>query len=328
MPPYGGPCVTPVPESPHCSSLSLPDLDEAPSSPHSPHTALPELDGLFAEPSAPTLETISPSLLGGAPDLEDSLRLDMQPLSDPAFVRSPSPGDEDDFGFLDVQFDADATPAEAEEFCRLRSIRKTAQAQERAARAAEAELGERIQTVATSLLPPTRTEAPLNSSPPPTDPDCMQTDEPPPDTPGPSACFSTAPDVRARKRELQVLTEKRADARRARKAAKHRGKEVGALLELKTHTSAAAFAFLPVAGLPPPGAKGWTRSLAHLIAHMIFRRRERARPLENRLGALCADGSRPPLVRRPSRLGLVRDACAPGELEDEGGRAEDDGMVM
>ena len=79
------------------------------------------------------------------------------------------------------------------------------------------------------------------------------------------------------KRELQALMDMRTDARRTRKAQKHRSKEIGALLDLKTHAP-----MLPIAGLPPVGGKCWTRSIAHLVAHMVLRRHDRSRPLENR----------------------------------------------
>ncbi|TBU56522.1 hypothetical protein BD310DRAFT_773471, partial [Dichomitus squalens] len=126
-----------------------------PGSPHSPHSLLPELEGedlsMFPEPAGPPMDTIAPSLLGGAPEPQAGLGLFLQ--SDPPLARSPSP-DEDDFGFLDIQLDPESANVEIDEFLALRALRKNALAQERAARMAEAELGERITATASALLPP------------------------------------------------------------------------------------------------------------------------------------------------------------------------------
>ncbi|TFK80267.1 hypothetical protein K466DRAFT_656640 [Polyporus arcularius HHB13444] len=118
--PHDDVCPTPVPRSPRSPHFSLPDYDsdmedaslsEAPSSPHSPHTSLPDLEddlplpGLPSFSDLPPIETISPSLLGGAPDPQQQdpgLGLFLQPLSDPPLARSPSPG-EDDLWFLDPE---------------------------------------------------------------------------------------------------------------------------------------------------------------------------------------------------------------------------------
>ena len=321
MPPFGDVCPTPVPRSPHRSPFSLHDFDEPPNSPHSPHPSLPEIEGFFPEHPDVVVDTISPSLLGGAPDLEDSLRLDLRPLSDPPYMRSPSP-DEDDLGFLDLQFDPESAQVETEEFLRLRALRKSALALERTARASEADLNDRITALASSLLPPPHDhdhdhhdhDHQTEGAP---DPDAMQTDDEP--TPAPTPELTTDP--RARKRELQVLMDMRADARRTRKAQKHRSKEIGALLDLKTHAP-----MLPIAGLPPVGGKGWTRSIAHLVAHMMFRRRERAKPLEGRVPASPEAGA----ARRRSSLEAsvsAEDLCAVvdaacGEDEDGPDRME------
>ena len=300
-PPFRDVCLTPVPRSPHRSPQSLPDFDEPPGSPHSPHHSLPDIQGMFEEPPQPMLDTISPSLLGGAPDLEDSLRLDLRPLSDPPYMRSPSP-DEDDLGFLDVQFDPESSSIETDEFLQLRALRRSALTQERAARATENELGERISTLANSLLPSITMLSP----------NAMQTDSEPP------------VNARARRCELQALMDMRAEARRARKAQKHRSKEIAALLDLKMHSPV-----LPIAGLPPVGGKGWTRSIAHLVAHMISRRRECARPLDNRPAPL--DGRRPAMRRRSSLSMVVSAADVLVSSNDEGREGNgigDDGMEI
>ncbi|KAI8974187.1 hypothetical protein BD414DRAFT_498433 [Trametes punicea] len=265
-PPHGDLCPTPAPHSPRGALFSLPDIDmedpsEPPGSPHSPHRALPELEDeemhpMPTEQLAP-LETISPSLLGGAPPPErEGLGLFLQPVSiDPPLARSPSP-DEDDLQFLDVQLDPASTNLEVDEFLQLRALRKAALQQERAARLAEAELNERVTAAASALLPPAHG-----------DPDAMQMELDP-------------AEKRARKRELHAVMDMRAEARRMRKLQKQRSKEIGALLDLKMQTPIS-----PIEGFPPiamGGGKSWTRSIAHLVAHMILKRRDRNRPLENR----------------------------------------------
>ncbi|KAI0761497.1 hypothetical protein BD413DRAFT_607124 [Trametes elegans] len=237
------------------------DPTEAPQSPHSPHRALPSLEDEdmllpLAEPQAAPVDTISPSLLGGAPPpAREGLGLFLQPVSiDPPLARSPSP-DEDDLQFLDVQLDPESTNLEVDEFLQLRALRKHALQQERAARLAEAELNERVIAAASALLPPTQS-----------DPDAMQTEV-------------DASEKRARKRELHAAMDMRAEARRVRKLQKQRSKEIGALLDLKMQTPIS-----PIDGFPPilSGSKAWTRSMAHLVAHMVLRRHDRSRPLENR----------------------------------------------
>ncbi|KAI1783687.1 hypothetical protein LXA43DRAFT_307319 [Ganoderma leucocontextum] len=265
-PPHGDIRLTPMPRSPRSPHFPLADLDmddpgEAPCSPHSPHPLLPELDG---EDEQPPIETIAPSLLGGAPDPQPQhahagLGLFLQ--SDPPLARSPSP-DDDDFGFLDIQLDPESANVEVDEFLALRALRKNALAQERAARMAEAELGERIAAAASALLPPSHADS---------DADAMPVD----------AIVLDAVEKRARKRELHALMDMRADARRTRKLQKQRSKEIGALLDFKMHTPMS-----PMEGLPPlvigGGGRGWTKTIAHLVAHMVLRRHDRSRPLENK----------------------------------------------
>ncbi|RPD71304.1 hypothetical protein L226DRAFT_206529 [Lentinus tigrinus ALCF2SS1-7] len=307
--PHGDLCVTPVPRSPRSPHFALPDYDsdmedaslsEPPSSPHSPHLTLPELEdelplpGLPSFPDLPPIETISPSLLGGAPEEQQphdpGLGLFLQPLSDPPLARSPSP-DEDDFGFLDIQLDPESVNVEIDEFLQLRALRKHALAQERAARMAEAELTERITAAASALLPPS--SRPSSSCSSGSDSDSEDGD----------VQMHTELDPaekRMRKRELHSMMDMRVEARRARKLQKQRSKEIGALLDFKMHPPSS-----PVDGLPPLvwGGKPWTRSVYHLLAHMMMRRRDRAaRPLESK------PVEAHPLVRKASRLRLSLSA--------------------
>ncbi|KAI0713826.1 hypothetical protein C8Q76DRAFT_650988 [Earliella scabrosa] len=312
--PHGDVALTPIPRSPHATlfDFDMADPAEPPESPHSPHHALPELedDGLlpsFAEETLSRMETISPSLLGGAPEPQAGLGLCLQPLSDLPLARSPSP-DEDDFGFLDVQLDPESVNVEVDEFLQLRALRKYALAQERAARMAEADLNERITAAASALLPPSHAEAGSES---PSD--------------GDDAVMHVDMDVlekRARKRDLHALMDARAEARRMRKLQKQRSKEIGALLDFKMHSPMS-----PMEGLPPlVGGKGWTRSVAHLVAHMIFRRRDRSRPLENKVAGCPAASPSP--VRRPSHLRVSESAedllSAEAGSDDEDGDGDDD----
>ncbi|KAI1786395.1 hypothetical protein LXA43DRAFT_57452 [Ganoderma leucocontextum] len=267
-PPHGDIHLTPMPRSPRSPHFPLADLDmddpgEAPCSPHSPHSLLPELDGedeqqhlsMFVDPP---MKTIAPSLLEPQPQ-HAGLGLFLQ--SDPPMGRSPSP-DDDDFGFLDIQLDPESANVEVDEFLALRALRKNALAQERAARMAEAELNERITTAASALLPPSHAD---------TDADAMHVD----------AIVLDAGEKRARKRELHALMDMRTEARRTRKLQKQRSKEIGALLDFKMHTPMS-----PMEGLPPlvigGGGRGWTKTIAHLVAHMVLRRHDRSRPLENK----------------------------------------------
>ncbi|TBU29258.1 hypothetical protein BD311DRAFT_756827 [Dichomitus squalens] len=307
--PHGDIHLTPVPRSPHSNLLPLADLDmydasEPPGSPHSPHSLLPELEGedlsMFPEPAGPPMDTIAPSLLGGAPEPQAGLGLFLQ--SDPPLARSPSP-DEDDFGFLDIQLDPESANVEIDEFLALRALRKNALAQERAARMAEAELGERITATASALLPPSHVQG---------DPDAMQMD---------SDILDPA-EKRIRKRELHSLMDMRAEARRTRKLQKQRSKEIGALLDFKMHSPMS-----PMEGLPPlvvGGGKGWTKTIAHLVAHMVLRRRDRSRPLENKATGLESPLRRPTSLRHSiSADDLLLSTTSTGSEEDE-----DDDMEM
>ncbi|KAI0691954.1 hypothetical protein C8T65DRAFT_81364 [Cerioporus squamosus] len=320
VPPHDDVCPTPVPRSPRSPHFSLPDYDsdmedeslsEAPSSPHSPHPDLPELEddlplpGLPLFPDMPPIETISPSLLGGAPEpqpQDPGLGLFLQPLSDPPLMRSPSP-DEDDFGFLDIQLDPESVNVEIDEFLQLRALRKHVLAQERAARMAEADLTERITAAASAFLP-TTSSRPSSS--------CGSESEPESDDGDVQMQSELDPaEKRMRKRELHTMMDMRAEARRARKLQKQRSKEIGALLDFKMHPPSSP---LVMSGKP------WTRTVYHLLAHMMMRRRDRAaKPLE----------SKPPdahsLVRKPSRL---RMSVSAEDLVGEVAADEDDDMEM
>ncbi|PIL33246.1 hypothetical protein GSI_04696 [Ganoderma sinense ZZ0214-1] len=274
-PPHGDILLTPIPRSPHLplADLDMDDPAEAPCSPHSPHALLPELDG-EDEQQYPPITTIAPSLLGGAPEPQPQhagLGLFLQ--SDPPLARSPSP-DDDDFGFLDIQLDPESANVEVDEFLALRAMRKNALAQERAARMAETELSERITVAASALLPPSHADA-----------DSMDVDAEP--------VVLDVAEKRVRKRELHALMDMRTEARRTRKLQKQRSKEIGALLDFKMHSPMS-----PMEGLPPlvigGGGKGWTKTIAHLVAHMVLRRHDRSRPLENKPPA--------PQIRSPTSL--------------------------
>ena len=306
-PPHGDICLTPVPRSPHLplADLDMDDPAEPPSSPHSPHTLLPELDGEDEQQhlsmfSDPPMETIAPSLLGGAPEPQPQhVGLGLFLQSDPPLARSPSP-DEDDFGFLDIQMDPESANVEVDEFLALRALRKNALAQERAARMAEAELSERITSAASALLPPSRADA-----------DAMETDTDP--------VVLDVAEKRARKRELHALMDMRAEARRNRKLQKQRSKEIGALLDFKMHGPMS-----PMDGLPPlvMGGRGWTKTIAHLVAHMVLRRHDRSRPLENKPPTTPV---RSPSVLRRSLSAEDLTSMGTGADEDED---DDDAMEM
>ena len=69
--------------------------------------------------------------------------------------------------------------------------------------------------------------------------------------------------MRRRRQEHRTATELRTEAKQARKAQKHRLRELGTLLNLKL-------------GVQAFNAKSSTRSVAHLVADMSLKRRERA----------------------------------------------------
>ena len=121
---------------------------------------------------------------------------------------------------------------------------------------------------------------------------------------------------RARKRELHLLMDQRAEARRHRKLQKQRSKEIGALLEFKMHPEMS-----PMEDFPLVSGKGWTRSIAHLVAHMLLKRHDRSRPLESKQQEM--------MTRRPSYLhrsvsaeDLFLSVPVDGDLD------EDDDMEM
>lgn len=89
--------------------------------------------------------------------------------------------------------------------------------------------------------------------------------------------------MRARRQEFRVATDLRAEARRVRKEEKHRLRELGALLDLKLETRVFH-------------TKGSMRSVAHLVADMVFKRRDRSRALANRKVASFPRTSSPSLL--------------------------------
>lgn len=78
--------------------------------------------------------------------------------------------------------------------------------------------------------------------------------------------------MRARRQEYRTATDLRAEARRLRKEEKHRLRELGALLDLKLETRVF-------------NTRTSLRSVAHLVADMVFKRRDRTRSLANRKAA-------------------------------------------
>ncbi|KAF7791012.1 hypothetical protein EIP86_001971 [Pleurotus ostreatoroseus] len=244
------------PHSPRAFTTRLPELEmeedtdmEPPSSPRSPYRELsPIEDDPFTQPA-----TISPSLL--VPQTGEGLGLFIQPSSiDPPLARSPSP-DEDDMHFLDIQLDPASTSLPVGEFISLRTLRRRALDAEREARSFEAELAERVSTASDALLPS-------------------------------HLYLCDAVEKRARKHELHVATEQRAEARKARKREKQRSKEVGALLDLKMER-----------GVP----QGKIRSVPQLVANMLLKRRDVCRPLANRKPA----GAAASLVSSPLRVSFA-----------------------
>ncbi|GJE88173.1 hypothetical protein PsYK624_042560 [Phanerochaete sordida] len=78
--------------------------------------------------------------------------------------------------------------------------------------------------------------------------------------------------MRARRQEYRSATDLRAEARRVRKEEKHRLRELGSLLDLKLETRVF-------------NTRSSLRSVAHLVADMVFKRRDRTRSLANRRAA-------------------------------------------
>ncbi|CAL1703102.1 unnamed protein product [Somion occarium] len=257
--------MTPVPHSPRGPYLTLPDLEMAderfpPSSPLSPQIDLPSFPGseAFDQP----VTTISPSLLGPPPPSEEEgLGLFVRPSAvEPPLARSPSP-DQDDFRFLDVQLDPLSSNLDNDEFLQLRALRNRALDAERAARLREEYLAERVESASHALLPSVLEEDGVLDDP---------------------------QEKRARKHDLHVAMDLRAEARKARKREKQRSKEIGLLLELKMCEG--GFSMLGF-GDGPGDAK-------HLVASMVMKRRDTSRPLANRKAASS--------VRSSSKTSLSR----------------------
>ncbi len=249
-----------IPSSPSRRQLqSLPSLyDDLSIAPHSPRTfttRLPELEmedpdrphvsldfgasELFTGETNPFVSppTISPSLLEPGRSDPEGLGLFIHPSSiDPPLDRSPSP-DDDDLQFLDIQLDPTFTHLPLDEFLRLRALRRRALDAEREARSLETNLAERVSYASNALLPSERLVDPIEK--------------------------------RARKNELHVATEMRAEARKERKREKQRSKELGALLDLKMEKCSLQ-------------GRGAMQSMAQLVANMLLRRRDTFRLLAQR----------------------------------------------
>lgn len=241
--------MTPVPHSPRGAPLSLldlvPDGDDL--------ATFPARDELPTFPGAENLyqglpETISPALLGPPPPSDqEGLRLFVRPSGvEPPIVRSPSP-DEDAFRFIDVQLDHMATKLDAEEFLNLRALRNRALDAERTTRAREEIISERVEKACHALLPST-----------------LELLDP----------VDRPLETRARKHELHLALEARAEARKARKKEKQRSKEIGLLLELKMRGQDDDFLMMGYGDGPV--------NVKQLVASMLMKRRDTSRPLANR----------------------------------------------
>lgn len=245
---------------------------------------------------------------------------------DPPIVRSPSPEDEENspealapaFSFSgDPEVTAQLT-AECEG---LRALRRRALAAERAARVAEAELGERVTSAASALLPPLRSTPFSSSSSTSSSSSSSSSASSSSSSSSPSSSYSsssvsesasemareaelTVQEKRMRKRELQAAMDARAEARRIRKREKQRARETGTLLELKMRDTGAyrdrererereRERDIDVEGYSMDmdkesdhsnrdrEGKG-VRTVAQLVAGMMLRRRETSRPLAGR----------------------------------------------
>ncbi|KAK7679618.1 hypothetical protein QCA50_017329 [Cerrena zonata] len=241
--------MTPVPHSPRGASLSLPDLvpDDEPFSTyhaHDEHPLFPGAENLYR--GLP--ETISPALLGPPPPSEEEgLGLFVRPSGvEPPLVRSPSP-DQDDFRFLDVQLDPMATKLDVDEFLNLRALRNRALDAERVARRREEIISERVEKACHALLPTTLEQ---------------------------EGVVDRSSETRARKHELHIALEARAEARKARKREKQRSKEIGLLLELKMRGQDDDFLMMGYGDGPV--------NVKQLVANMLMKRGDTSRPLANR----------------------------------------------
>ncbi|KAI0782103.1 hypothetical protein C8Q75DRAFT_689207, partial [Abortiporus biennis] len=225
--------------------IDMDDSFEPPPSPCSPHQTLPEI----TEDDGfiyPSDGTISPSLISPPP--HEGLGLFIQPSSiDPPLARSPSPSD-DDLQFLDIQLDPTSSNLDNDEFLQLRALRRRALEAERSARTWEATLSERVTEASNALLPSSLIEA---------------------------GVMNDSSAKRSRKQELHAAMDLRAEARRHRKQEKQKSKEIGALLELKMDNGF---------GMDTYDLDRST-GLNHLVASMIFKRREAFRALTNRKAA-------------------------------------------
>lgn len=110
--------------------------------------------------------------------------------------------------------------------------------------------------------------------------------------------------MRARRQEYRVASDLRAEARRARKEEKHRLRELGTLLDLKLETRVFH-------------AKGAMRSVAHLVADMVFKRHDRSRALANRKAASSSRPSAPSPLRSSSPADSDNDDGSEDMMTDD-----------
>ncbi|KAI0035563.1 hypothetical protein K488DRAFT_82879 [Vararia minispora EC-137] len=258
------PLHAPAPASLRGAALSLPSLDGSPpSSPSRRSTrGLPELD---TDTPAPGAGPPSPRLLSlpGA-ETDDSLLAPASPAADAppasslglfvplALAPEPSTAPEPD---LDFPPDARAR-VDGAELGGLLALRRRAWFAERNAKRAELDAADAVRTLAAGVR--------LGPPVPGALAECER---------------ERAPDAAGGvRRGIQVLEAKRAEARRERKAHKERGREAQALLRFKLGATVRERAGRG----PDKGAGKGARSMDQLVARMVLKRREVARPLGGR----------------------------------------------
>ncbi|EIN08116.1 hypothetical protein PUNSTDRAFT_144539 [Punctularia strigosozonata HHB-11173 SS5] len=166
---------------------------------------------------------------------------------------SPPP---DDPLLRELQIPANLDPAS--ELARLCGLRARALAAERAERKIEAQLADRLARLSADIL-----------------------------YSKPSLPSAWDPFEAEARRELQAVMTLRAEAKRRRKRAKERGREVGALLSLRLRGECPEGERTVEIVSGGGASKGPTRSVSQLAAKMLFRRRESsARLLANRRSAM------------------------------------------
>ncbi|KZV62759.1 hypothetical protein PENSPDRAFT_670147 [Peniophora sp. CONT] len=279
------------------SSSSLPELDfddsdGYPSPSRRSWSTLPSsLDLDLDEPEPPTSPKLncSPRLLSlpGA-ELDDELfAFDSIGAAEPEPPPSqgsslgiyvpiaPAPVDTDPLPAgveLDLNFAPEACAlVDADELEKLLSLRRRSWFLERNAKRAELEAADEVRSLAAGL----RLSPPVPNALAECDRDAGVLRPPP------------AGDAGAIRRDIQALDGKRAEARRDRKAYKERGKEVQCLLRFKLGETVAeqqrGAEMQTQDGVVPRRAKTVIKSMPHLVARMVLKRREEgSRPLSGR----------------------------------------------